>query len=132
MEEHHKKDNSNSSFKKVFKSASGDEMIGYMVDAKNTTIGDTTLDHFYYYLIPQNKRQVALVGNDFLDFCSYSHDICGNIKINTIDMEKYKDSVKDSISVDEVISIIDEIIEKREEQKEYTELPGEDEFEMVR
>lgn len=79
-----------------------------MVDAHNVKICGLNLEHFYYYLVPQNKRAVALLGNDFLRYCEYTHKIEGNIYITKIDMDAYKRYYDSAISVDELAELIDE------------------------
>ena len=81
----------------------------YLVDSPNVTIGNYKIEHFYYYFIPQNKRPIALLGNDFLRFCEYTHKIEGNIYITKIDMVAYKSYYENAIDIDEISALIDEM-----------------------
>ena len=96
-------------FEKTFVSASGNQIKGYLVDSPNVTIGNYKNEHFYYYFIPQNKRPIALLGNDFLRFCEYTHKIEGNIYITKIDMVAYKSYYENAIDIDEISALIDEM-----------------------
>jgi hypothetical protein len=96
-------------FRKVFHSATGHAMTGYLVDAGNIELGDTQLDHFFYYFIPQNDRSVALFGNDFLRYCEYTHTIEGSIVITKIDKDAYARYYSNAVSIDELAAVIDEI-----------------------
>lgn len=96
-------------FQKVFHSATGNEMTGYLVDAGNIELGDAQMDHFFYYFIPQNDRPVALLGNDFLRYCEYTHTIEGNITITKIDEDAYARYYANAVSIDELAAVIDEI-----------------------
>lgn len=96
-------------FQKTFHSATGHEMVGYLVDAGSIELGDARLDHFFYYFVPQNDRSVALLGNDFLRYCEYKHTIEGSIIITKIDEDAYARYYSNAVSIDELTAVIDEI-----------------------
>ena len=78
-------------------------------------MNDIKLDHFYYYLVIKNGRPLGLLGNDFLHYCKYHHEIGGNIYISEIDIEKYYNSCHKAIYEKEIIDFLDEIIESAED-----------------
>lgn len=96
-------------FQKKFRSATGDAMTGYLVDSGKIKFGSAELSHFYYYLVPRNKRPVVLLGNDFLRYCEYTHAIGGNILITKMDEDAYAKHYANAMSVDELAAVIDEI-----------------------
>ena len=80
----------------IFTSASGHNIIGYPAILENVIIGDACIEHFFYYLILEdleNDRQIALLGNNFINCCEFSHQINGNIHLLHFDEEKYSISV---------------------------------------
>ena len=95
-----------------FVSASGRSFQGYLVHAKNVLVGGELFADFYYYLILENDRILALLGEDFLENCGYSHEPHGDIKITTFDFESYGKHREDSISNEDFISYIDEVTAK--------------------
>jgi hypothetical protein len=97
-------------YQKKFLSATGDTMTGYLVDAGTVKLGGVKLPHFFYYLIPRNKRSIALLGNDFLRYCQYEHAIEGSILITKMDENAYAKHYTNAISIDELAAVIDEII----------------------
>lgn len=74
---------------KTFHSATNGEMNGYLVKAKNVMLYSTTLKNFYYYLVLDNHLNKALLGDDFISCCTFSHRPQGDIVISTIDMDSY-------------------------------------------
>jgi hypothetical protein len=84
-------------------------MTGYLADAGEIKLGGTKVPHFYYYFVPQNKRPVALLGNDFLRYCEYQHTIEGNIYIEKMDEDAYTRHYINAMSADELTAVIDEI-----------------------
>ncbi|MCR5053774.1 MAG: retropepsin-like domain-containing protein [Lachnospiraceae bacterium] len=95
--------------KKEFTSASGGTFVGYLVSANNFRMGDVIIPAFRYYMIIENKRTVALLGEDFIDACRYEHDSYGDVVIHEID-EKYFEDSEGTISEEDMISVIDEIL----------------------
>jgi hypothetical protein len=99
-------------FRREFKSATGDTMTGYLADAGEIILGGVKLPHFYYYIIPKNKRSIALLGNDFLRYCKYEHTMEGNILITEIGEDAYAEHYTNAISVDELDEAVDEVGQK--------------------
>ena len=89
-----------------FHSASGDNLFGFLTDMGKVFIGNTELQHFYYYFVPKNKTAFALLGNDFLHNCEYKHDIGGNIVITKFDESGYEYGHKDALSLNEIKELI--------------------------
>ncbi len=91
-----------------FTSASGDCFRGYLVHAKDVVIDDEVFGDFYYYLVIDNKRLIALIGNDFIDNCEFDHPIHSDIHISSFDMEAYG-KTKTQIESDELMNYIDSL-----------------------
>lgn len=92
-----------------FISASGSPFQGYLVHAKNVLVGGELFADFYYYLILENDRILALLGEDFLDNCGYRHVPHGDIEIISFDFDAYGKDREDSISNEDFLACIDEI-----------------------
>lgn len=97
-------------YKERFVSASGDSFKGYLVTAHNVKLDGATLKDFRYYLVVENKRDIALLGFDFIDKCKRSADAYGDIHITEFDEEGYG-ALDGSIENDEVIAFIDSLSE---------------------
>ena len=95
-------------YKESFISATGDSFEGYLVTAHDVKIGNTTLQYFYYYLVIENKRDIALLGFDFIDNCKRSANAHGDILITEFDEEGYG-SLDGAMNNDEVIAFIDSL-----------------------
>ena len=96
--------------KEKFISASRDTFEGYLIRAVDVTVGDTTLNEFFYYLVIENKRSIALLGCDFIDGCRYEHEPYGNIIISKFDDEGYFKGIPGNIENAELVSYIEEIL----------------------
>lgn len=92
--------------KKRFVSASGDEFWGYHVDAHDAVIGGQRFPRFHYYLVLENKRDIALLGFDFVDRCGYKHDPEGDVVITEFKDDGYGAPVG-VMDNNELISFID-------------------------
>lgn len=101
---------------KKFEDASGDKILGFLTDIGNVKIGNTKLQHFYYYFVPKNNSAFALVGNDFLNKCEFTHSINGNIVINKFDEDGYYQSHKGAISQPELKKLINRTLNKQIER----------------
>ena len=101
-EEHHKR-------KEQFISATGDIFWGYKVTAINAVVDKTEFDEFSYYLVIENKRDIALLGFDFIDNCERCADANSDIVVRAFNDEKYlgEESGMDS---SELISFIDSLM----------------------
>lgn len=103
----------NYKFTSVFTAASGSEFLGYLTYADNVTIGNTDFPRFYYYIIIENDRVIALLGEDFLDNCQYSHSFHGDIEITDFDFDSYYKGKENVQRDDKYIHFIDEMIKKK-------------------
>lgn len=109
----------NCKIKQSFIASTGDSMIGYLVDAGQIKMGKNILPHFYYYFIPKNNKCVALLGNDFLHYCEYSHKICGDIIISNIDMNEYQKKFQGAINGQELINYINYLEKQNKNYQNY-------------
>ena len=75
--------------------------------ASNVVIGREIFSEFYYYLVPENKRQIALLGEDFLDNSTDNHAAHANIQFTDFDFAKYNMMRTDTISNQDIISLSD-------------------------
>ena len=73
----------------VFYSASGNEMHGYLVCAPDVSISGMKIKQFYYYLIVDVDDNLALLGNDFISYCNFTHKQEDDIMVSSFDYEKY-------------------------------------------
>lgn len=82
----------NSSYLRVEpRSASGGKIIGYLCHLNNVQLGDGMIDSFYFFLVPNERSQDSLLGNDFLHYCDYVHDANGDIAIKSFDSGSYEE-----------------------------------------
>lgn len=82
-----------------FHSASGTPMLGVLSKVNNISIsGHLLRAPFYYYLILDIESPLALLGDDFISCCDFSHKVNGDIKITYID-EKYYENYNDERSI---------------------------------
>lgn len=86
----------NSKKSHIFKSASGNDMIGYLCNASNVKISGVNIKDFYYYLIVNTEQSLALLGDDFISCCSFNHSINSDIIINAFNDKLYKDKQLDT------------------------------------
>lgn len=91
-----------------FISASGDPITGYPVTATNVVIDGSVLPVFHYYLVLENKREIALLGFDFIDRCECKHSPSGNFVITSLDQEGYGD-FEGALQNDELAAYIDSL-----------------------
>ena len=96
--------------KEKFISASGDPIYGYLSRTRNAVLDSTVLNDFHYYLVLENKRDIALLGYDFIDNCNRSANAHGDIVVTGFDNEGYITS-GDVLEADELISLIDSLTE---------------------
>lgn len=74
---------------KKFISASGDSMEGYLCEASDIFISGSMLPKFYYYLVLDVKKEVALLGDDFISCCGFRHNVKDSIIIESFDSSEY-------------------------------------------
>ena len=92
---------------KEFQSASGHSFLAYPACMENVIIGSYMFEKFYYYLVIEklhNDRQIALLGDDFIDCCGFEKNPHGNIVISQFDFSSYKIETN-SLSTEEILSI---------------------------
>ena len=106
-EKHHKR-------KERFVSASGDLFDGYLAHAENVVIDKTEIGSFYYYLVFENKRDIALLGFDFIDNCERCASAHGDIVVTKFDEVSYG-TVENALGADEFISLIDSLSDVRKQ-----------------
>ena len=94
--------------KEEFVSASGDPFYGYLTHAENVVIGNTVLRDFYYYLVFENKRDIALLGFDFIEGCQGTFDAHSDIVVSGFDEGGYHISYE-ALESDELVSLIDSL-----------------------
>lgn len=93
---------------KDFRSASGDSFVGYATNIKNVFIGQCKFECFYYYLVidkMKDDKQIALLGDNFIDCSDFSHKSHGNIVITGFDFDSYGIS-SNCLSTDEILDLI--------------------------
>ena len=82
--------------KRIFMSASGNQMVGYRICADNVNMSGYYLKHFYYYLV-LGDIDTALLGDDFIQFCDFVHKKRENILIENFDQYSYEETSETSI-----------------------------------
>ena len=73
--------------KREFTSASGHKLAGYPVVATDILIGDTEFKEFHYYLITNGRKEMSLLGDDFIENCRYTHEPHEDVEITKFDFE---------------------------------------------
>ena len=96
--------------KEEFISASGHSFFGYPVLAHHVEMGDSMLRDFRYYLVVENKRDIALLGFDFIDQCTFSHKTKKDIVLTEFNEVGYGE-LEDALENDEVTAFIDSLTE---------------------
>ena len=94
-----------------FTSASGHKIAGYPVVANDVLIGKTIFKKFYYYLIINGRREMSLLGDDFIDNCSYTHEPHDDVEITQFDDDNYCGTSGNYMNSDEVINFIDSLVD---------------------
>ena len=95
--------------KEKFISASGDSFYGYLVSVSNAIVGGTSIPNFRYYIVLENMRDIALLGFDFIDRCSFFHNASGDIVLTEFDEEAYG-TLEGAMNSDEVIAFMDSLV----------------------
>lgn len=94
--------------KERFVSASGHSFWGYLVTAHDAKMGDTKLRDFYYYLVVENQRDIALLGFDFIDNCKGSFEPHSDIILTEFDEDGYGE-LDGAMESDDVIAFMDSL-----------------------
>ena len=76
--------------KKNFTSATGHTFYGYPCYCDNIRLDDVILRRFYYYLVLDGSRSKALIGDDFISCCTFSHGYESDIVVTGFNAEKYE------------------------------------------
>ena len=92
--------------KERFISASGDSFYGYAASYHDVKIGNAILPNFNFYMVFENKRDIALLGFDFIDKCVFSHLSESDILITGFNESNYE-VVDEFLESDELIAFID-------------------------
>jgi len=93
--------------KRLFKSATDTEFCGYLCSCSDVKINGVPLKKFYFYLVLNDSVNKALLGDDFISCCTFSHQPQSDICITAIDMDSYVQfygKSVDCISVEEAAS----------------------------
>ena len=96
-----------------FTSASGDCFVGYLVHANDVIVDEMMFVDFYYYLVLDNKRVIALLGDDFIDHCEFHHNAHGDIIITGFGFAEYGD-FDGAAENDELLYFLDETVTNRD------------------
>lgn len=72
-----------------FTSASGDSFIGYPCFCDDIRIGDVRVGRFYYHVV-FNDMPKALLGDDFISCCTFSHGFKGDIVVTAFQAMEYE------------------------------------------
>lgn len=88
-------------------SASGDAFRGYLTLAHDVVVDTFVFSDFYYYLVVENKRDIALLGYDFIDKCGYSHLPEEDIVITAFDDAAYELEAGGIMDGAELVSYMD-------------------------
>ena len=84
-------------------------MLGVLSCADNISIsGHLLRTPFYYFLIVDIETPLALLGDDFISCCDFSHSVNGNIKITGIDEMLYRGSneTKEVLELSEINELL--------------------------
>jgi hypothetical protein len=94
--------------RKIFFSASGHELIGYLCKASFVEISGSMVNVFYYYLILDGERDISLLGNDFISACDFNHKRLQSIRIDYFDEKAYVENFENQgvLTLDELSDII--------------------------
>ena len=96
--------------KREFTSASGHKLAGYPVVAMDILIGGTEFKEFHYYLITNGRKEMSLLGDDFIENCRYTHEPHEDVEITKFDFDNYCGVNGTCMTSDEVISFIDDLV----------------------
>ncbi len=99
-----------------FTSASGDCFVGYLIHANGVVVDEAVFADFYYYLVLDNKRVIALLGDDFIDHCEFQHNVHGDIVITGFDFAEYG-NFDGAMENDELLYFLDETVTNRNESR---------------
>ena len=92
-----------------FLSASGTEMHGYLVCAEGMKLSDYPIDKFYYYLIVDVDDVLALLGDDLLSCCEFSHRKKTDIEVSGFDEPLYQSAYGGALDGNVLQALIAEV-----------------------
>lgn len=87
-------------------SAFGDKKNAYKACLYNIRLSGVLLDKFYCYIVPDVNEPFALLGNDFIKYCSFSSNIDGGIDFFLKNKDDYYNSVSESYLSKKLNSIL--------------------------
>lgn len=89
-----------------FESASGHVMKGYWIKATDVVVDSTYIKEFYYVLLIDVEKRVALLGDDFIAGCSFTHSAGNDILITAFDAEYQKKALGNlGVGINEICSL---------------------------
>lgn len=94
--------------RKIFFSASGHELTGYLCKASSIEISGSKVKNFYYYIVIDGDRDISLLGNDFIAACDFHHYRYQCIEICYFDEKTYVENFESRgvLTLDELSDII--------------------------
>lgn len=92
-----------------FKSASGNELLGYPCVVHNVEISGEHFENFCFYLIINSDRNIALLGDDFISHCDFKHKKQGDIIISDFEDASMYESFRRGSKVLELNEIVKSI-----------------------
>jgi len=98
--------------KHKFMSATGHIFYGYPCFCNNVKLDDVFFKQFYYYLVLDNSISKALIGDDFISCCTFSHSFESDIVVTGFNLEKYQEkciSGANALNVFEILSLEGEL-----------------------
>lgn len=72
----------------IFTSASGNQFIGYPCYCDDLKIGDVQIRRFYYYIVFSDMPK-ALLGDNFISCCTFTHSFKSDIIVTSFHSEEY-------------------------------------------
>lgn len=93
--------------RRIFHSATGNQMEGYLVCAENIKMSGACLSKFFYYLIVDMDERVGLLGDDFISKSRFMHEVDQEIEVDSFDDEKYAEGFTRFISEKEMYEILE-------------------------
>ena len=92
-----------------FRSASGTDMHGYLVCADNMSLSDYPVQLFFYYLIVDVDDAVALLGNDLISCCDFTHKDGDDIKVSSFNQLRYQNAYSGAVKDADLQALIAEV-----------------------
>lgn len=94
-----------------FMAATGDKMHGFLTKLENVVLAGVRLREFYFYLIVDAKKKTALLGDDFISCCTFSHAADDDIIVSAFNANMYKQKAfNDYLDANEIAEILAESV----------------------